>query len=85
MRSRIDYVVLALHVVCSIMHLHSLDRVDGVVRDDDRVSLLICEGMVAVTDVELAQPIKHMVLQLWDKFLIASVSKVLAKRMRFIP
>lgn len=51
MCSRIDGVVLAPHVIGGVMHLHGLDGVDCVVRNDNRVALFVCEGVVAITDV----------------------------------
>jgi hypothetical protein len=44
------------------MHLHGLDRIYRVVRNDDGVAFLVRESMIAVTDVQLPQSIEDMVL-----------------------
>lgn len=52
------------------MYLHGLNSVDCVVRNDDRVSLFIRERVVAVANIELAQPIKNVILKFRYKILI---------------
>jgi hypothetical protein len=49
--SGVNGIVFAPQVVCRIMYLHCLDRVDGVVRNDDRVAFLVRKGVVAITNI----------------------------------
>lgn len=34
-RSRVDGIILSPHIIGGVMHLHGLDGVYGVIRDDD--------------------------------------------------
>lgn len=69
MCSGVDCVVLAPHVICSVMYLHRLNSVDCVVRNNDRVSLFVREHVVAVADIELAQPIQNVIFKFRYKIL----------------
>jgi hypothetical protein len=51
MCSGVDSVVLAPEVVYSVIYLHGLDGVNNVVRNNDRVVLLVCECVIAITDI----------------------------------
>jgi hypothetical protein len=57
------------------VHLHSLDGVDHVIGNNDRVSFLMCEHMIAIANIKLSQPIDDVVLELGYKILSVVVNK----------
>lgn len=72
----VDGVILSSQVISRIVHLHSLNRVYCVIRDDHGVTFLVREAVVAIIDVQLLQPIYNMIFQLRHEILTNVVSKV---------
>jgi len=50
-RSWVDCIIFAPQVVGRIVHLHSLNGIDCVIGNNDRISFLICECMVATANI----------------------------------
>jgi hypothetical protein len=47
----VDSVIFAPQVVCRIVHLHCLHRVDRIVRNYDSVAFLVREGMITIANI----------------------------------
>ena len=56
------------------MYLHGLNRIDGIVRNDDHFAFLVRECVVTMINIQFLQPIQNVILQPRDEVLQTVIS-----------